>query len=111
MSTKTEKETKVEIKTKDSNDEQAVIIIDAPLFIIFAEFLGYVSIFNKMAEDWCEGKVPDIHVQKVIILEAKCIFRQMKKDYSIEDIRDFYTMYYPLILEEYAENLAKLVEK
>jgi len=111
MSTETKTETKVEIKTKYSNGEDAIIIVDAPLFIIFAEYLGYVSIFNKMAEDWCDGKVPDMHVQKVIILEAKCIFRQMKKDYTIEEIREFYTMYYPLILEEYADNLLKLVEK
>ena len=64
-----------------------------------------------MAEDWCDGKVPEIYIQTIIILEAKCILRQMKKDYSLDDIREFYSMYYPLIFQEYDEKLAKLLEK
>ena len=108
----TETKTVVEVATntnKQPNEE--VIIVEAPLFILFAEYLGYVSIFNKMAEDWCDGKVPEIHIQKIIILVAKCILRQMKKDYSLDDIREFYSMYYPLIFQEYDEKLAKLLEK
>lgn len=108
MNTETKKETQVLVDTKESD---SIIKMDAPVFILFAEFLGYVSVFNKIAEDWCDGKVPDLHVQKVLIVEAKCIFRQMKKDYSIDDIREFYIMYYPLILQEYEEKLADLVDK
>jgi hypothetical protein len=110
MSTETKTAVKVATKT-DAQPNEEVIVVEAPLFILFAEYLGYVSIFNKMAEDWCDGKVPDIHIQKIIILEAKCILRQMKKDYSLDDIREFYSMYYPLILQEYDEKLAKLLEK
>lgn len=110
MSTETKTAVKVGIKT-DVQPNEGVIVVEAPLFILFAEYLGYVSIFNKMAEDWCDGKVPDIHVQKIIILEAKCILRQMKKDYSLEDIREYYLLYYPLIFQEYDEKLAKLLEK
>lgn len=106
METKTETITKVNTVTDDKKE----IVVESPLFILFAEFLGYVSIFNKIAEEWCNGNVPQIHIQKVVIVEAKCILRQMKKDYSIEDIREFYNMYYPLILEEYAEKLKKLTE-
>lgn len=95
-----------EVGTKTRKNE---ICVEAPLFILFAEYLGYVSVFNKKAEEWCDGKVPEIHVQKIIILEAKCIFRQMKKDYSLDDIREFYDMYYPLILQEYDEKLNSLI--
>ena len=105
MDTKTE--TKTQVVTEIENGK--IIQVESPLFIIFAEFLGYVSIFNKIAEDWCNGKVPMTHIQKVVIVEAKCIFRQMKKDYSMDDIREFYKMYYPLILEEYDENLTKII--
>lgn len=91
-------------------NEDGAIVLEAPLFILFAEYLGYVSKFNKIAEDWCDGKVPDACVQKVLMVESKCILRQMKKDYSIEDIREYYTMYYPLIFQEYEEKLAKLLE-
>jgi len=110
MSTETKTVVEVATKTNQQPNEE-VIIVEAPLFILFAEYLGYVSIFNKMAEDWCDGKVPDIHIQKIIILEAKCILRQMKKDYGLDSIREFYSMYYPLIFQEYDENLAKLIEK
>jgi len=111
MSTETKTVTKVETEVKEKQPNEEVISVEAPLFILFAEYLGYVSIFNKMAEDWCDGKVPEMHIQKIIILEAKCIFRQMKKDYGLDSIREFYSMYYPLIFQEYDENLAKLIDK
>ena len=111
MSTETKTVTKVETEVKENQLNEEAIIVEAPLFILFAEYLGYVSIFNKMAEDWCDGKVPEIHIQKIIILEAKCILRQMKKDYGLDSIREFYSMYYPLIFQEYDEKLAKLIEK
>lgn len=105
----TETKTQIAVETKEKSEP--IIVMDAPVFILFAEFLGYVSVFNKLAEDWCDGKVPDIDVQKVIIVEAKCIFRQMKKDYTLDDIREFYEMYYPLILQEYEEKLASIISK
>lgn len=111
MSTETKTVTEVETEVKENQPNEEAIIVEAPLFILFAEYLGYVSIFNKMAEDWCDGKVPEMHIQKIIILEAKCILRQMKKDYGLDSIREFYSMYYPLIFQEYDENLAKLIEK
>ena len=36
------------------------ISIETPLFIIFAEYLGYCSRFIKLSEKWCNGDVPDI---------------------------------------------------
>lgn len=107
----TENTTAIEVATITDTQQpiKEIIMVEAPLFILFAEYLGYVSMFNKMAEDWCDGKVPDIHIQKIIIVEAKCILRQMKKDYSLEDIHEYYDMYYPLILQEYDEKLAKLI--
>ena len=85
-------------------------VVAAPIFILFAEYLGYVSQFNKKAEEWCDGKVPEIHIQKVMMLEATCIFRQMKKDYSLDVIKYYYESYYPLILKEYVDKLAEILE-
>lgn len=84
--------------------------VSAPIFIIFAEYMGYVSQFNKMAENWCDGKVPEVHVQKFMMLEAKCIFRKMLKDYDIDDIRYYYDSYYPLILKDYVDSLAEILK-
>lgn len=98
----TETETMTEVKT---------YTVEAPIFILFAEFLGYVSVFNDLAEKWCDGKIPEEYIQKLLMVEAKSIFRQMKKDYSEEDIREFYEMYYPLVFEEYEEKLKDLLKK
>ena len=85
-------------------------VVQTPVFILFAEYLGYVSQFNKKAEDWCDGKVPEVHIQKIMILEAQCIFRQMKKDYSLDAIKYYYESYYPLILKEYVDKLAEILK-
>lgn len=96
-----------EFGEKLEHEEKTVL---APLFIIFAEYMGYVSQFTKKAEDWCDGKVPEVHVQKFMMLEAKCIYRQMLVDYDLDDIRYYYDSYYPLILQEYDEKLAELIK-
>ena len=103
---------KAEVATKTVANEKVELeelVIAAPIFIIFAEYMGYVSQFNKKAEDWCDGKVPEVHIQKFMMLEAKCIFRQMSKDYDKDDIRYYYDSYYPLILKEYEDKLAEII--
>ena len=48
-------------------------------------------------------------MQKVIMVEATCILRQTRKDYTKKEIIDFYNDYDELILEDYKEKLAKLI--
>jgi hypothetical protein len=83
--------------------------IQTPVFIIFAEYLGYVSRFNQIAIDWCDGKVPEEYIQKLLIMESKSIFRQMKKDYDLEQIQYWYDTYHPVILCEYEDKLARAI--
>lgn len=83
--------------------------IKTPVFIIFAEYLGYVSRFNEIAIDWCEGKFPEPYIQEILGMEAKSIFRQMKKDYPLEQIQYWYDTYHPVILCEYEEKLARAI--
>ena len=83
--------------------------IPAPVLIIFAEYLGYVSRFNEIAIDWCEGKFPEPYIQEILGMEAKSIFRQMKKDYTLEEIQYWYDAYRPVIIGEYEDKLAKLL--
>lgn len=98
------------LKDVEKFGEHIAAIVPAPIFILFAEYMGYISQFNKMAENWCDGKVPEVHVQKIMILEAKCIYRKMLQDYDLDDIRYYYDSYYPLVLKEYVDGLAKIVE-
>lgn len=83
-------------------------VVEAPLFIMFSEYLGYMSKLLKYAEDWCDGKVPEEHVQRILIIEAKAIYRQMIKDYDIDTIKDFFKAYYPIILKDYDDKLKSI---
>lgn len=87
------------------------VVMEAPLFVIFAEYLGYVTPLSKQAEEWCEGKLPEAHIQKLLIIEAKAILHQMKVDYTDEDIHYYYNQYRPIILEEFEEKLHEALAK
>ena len=95
---------------ENSEQETKLIHLEAPIFIIFAEYFGYVSKFLRIAEDWCDGKVPEPHIQKFLMIESASILRQMKKDYDVNDVHMYYERYYPLILEEYCDKLAKIIK-
>ena len=86
-------------------------VIETPVFLIFAEYLGYVSKFVDEAEKWCDGKIPERYIQKIMMMESKTIFHQMKKDYGIDTIKYWYNTYYPVILNEYVESLEKVIYK
>jgi hypothetical protein len=45
-----------------------------------------------------------------MMLEASCIFHQMKKDYDLNTIKYYYESYYPLILKEYVDKLEEIVK-
>ena len=92
-------------------NENDNIQMECPIFIIFAEYFGYVSKFIKFAEDWCNGKVPEIHVQKFLMIEATSIKRKMMQDFTIDDIKYYYKRYYPLVLEEFCQKLSNIIEK
>ena len=104
VTTQNETKSSTEVSTHEEK------IIKTPLLIIFAEYLGYVSKFTDIAIEWCEGKVPEEYIQKILDVEAKSIFRQMKKDYPMEEIQFWYDTYYPAILSEYDEKLENLTK-
>jgi hypothetical protein len=99
-----------ELAEESNKESSKKNVIEAPIFIIFAEYLGYVSRFNQLAVEWCDGKIPETYIQKIMIMEAKSIFRQMQKDYTLPTIKYWYNTYYPVILEEFADKLAKTLE-
>lgn len=87
----------------------ADIEVDIPLFIIFAEYMGYCSRFIKLAEKWCEGEIPPVHIQKVMRLECLAIKRQMMKDSTKDEIREWFMIYYEPILKEFDDKLMGLI--
>lgn len=79
-------------------------------FILFAEFLGYESVFIDWAENVCNGeKVEDF--QKILVeRDADYIFKKMTEEYSVEEIRNWYNEFYDVILKEYDEKVKDIVK-
>ena len=94
-----------------TTNEQGVNRIEAPLFIVFAEFMGYISPLVSNAENWCEGKVPPQAIQKAIIIDSVAIWKQMQKDYRKEEIQLYYQTFYDLFFKKYDDNLLALLKK
>lgn len=87
------------------NEKRELVNISKPLFVLFAEFLGYASPIIDWAEDICDGKaVPDFK-KKIVALDAEYIFQEMQKEYTIDTIRKWYDDFYPIVLKDYEEKM------
>lgn len=115
------KATTVNTEEKEKNVEKALSIKDfaedtkhvvkAPVFIMFAEYLGFVSKVIDWAEDWCNGNKPDDYKVKIIETDAICLFHQAKKKYTDDELADWYDEFYDVILSDYDKNLKNLEAK
>lgn len=115
------KTTTVNTEEKEKNVEKPSSVKDfaertkrtvkAPLFIMFAEYLGFVSNVIDWAEDWCKGNQPDEYKVKIIETDAICLFHQAKKKYTDDELADWYNEFYDVILSDYDKNLKNLEVK
>ena len=94
-----------ENKSTKGND----LKFEIPVFILFGETLGYLSKYTKLAGEWCDGKVPAVHIQKMMRIDCLDMIRAMRKDYSEETVRERYKTYRKTILKEPYEKLLALV--
>ena len=85
-------------------------IIRSALFIMFAEYMGFISKFLELAEQWCQGKKPENHICKLIEIDAFNVFNEMKKKYQLEEIKNYFNEFYSIVLEEYDKELTKIEE-
>ena len=76
--------------------------IEASLFLLFAEFLGYTSPVVEWAEKVCKHeKVPE-YQKKFIKIDAHGVFNKMlSEDITKEDLRGWYDELYDLLLKRY----------
>lgn len=87
--------------TTTTVEKTTVQVINKALFLLFAEFLGFESPLIDWAEDICDGKEVEDFKKKIIDIDASFIFNQMKKEYTLEEIRGWYDEFYPLVLKDY----------
>ena len=86
-------------------------LVDPPLFIKFAEYLGFVSEMIKWCDELCDGKDIPEYKKKFIEVEAKAMFNEMLKTMTREEIKDYYESFYEVILYQWDDNLQELKQK
>ena len=83
--------------------------IPAPLFIMFAEYLGYVGKTLGWVDNWVVGKKkPSDWQQKFIEVEAKTVLEEAIKKFGEKRMRMLYDQLYEVILELYDNNLREM---
>lgn len=94
-------------KTTTKEDKETPLFIQTPVFILFAEILGYASCFLEFAENWCnpEKPMPKPYIKTFLEREARIIYDDMLKTYSEEDIHNLYLNFYPTGLDFLDEDL------
>lgn len=92
------------IKQNRKND---VLFVPTPIFMLFAEFLGYTSMLINMAEDWCNPQkgLPSKSLQRLLEREAKTIYDEMLEEYSEKEIHELYNSFYTCGLDELEDDL------
>lgn len=104
---KTEEET--ENKTNDKSDE---LYVPTPIFLLFAEFLGFPSMFLEMAENWCNPKkpFPSKNIKTLLEREARTIYDDMLSTYTEDEIHAYYLKFYVCGLDEMETDLNEKIE-
>lgn len=102
----TETVTNTESKTTAPSEEKE-LVINPPLFLAFAEYLGFVSGVIKWVDDWCAGKKIEDYKKSIIRTDALNIYHEIKKYFTDKEIKEWYDEFYEIILFEYDENIKK----
>ena len=80
--------------------------LSAPLFLMFAEYLGYVGKVLEWVDDWCVNKKkPEPWKVKFIETEAIVAYNECRKKFTEKRMRELYDSLYEVILFLYDENL------
>ena len=83
--------------------------ISAPLFLMFAEYLGYVGKTLNWVDNWCVAKKkPEDYQAKFIEVEAATVLKEAKKKFGEEKLRNLYDSLYEVILYIYDKNIKEL---
>lgn len=91
-----------------TKDNTIQLIVKSPLFLIFAEYLGYESPLIEWAEKWCNGTEIPKFQKDIIAVDALDIYDKMKDEYTDEELRGWYDQFYDVVLSDFEKNLIKL---
>lgn len=93
--------TSTTVVTVEGGEELKKIEVLSCIFLIFAEYLGYESIFMNWTEEWCtKGKLPEFK-QNILFVEAKSILKKVEKDYEPEVVHTLYDQFYHVAIKKW----------
>lgn len=92
------------------NEQVQKIEINKITFLLFAEFVGYESMFIEWVEKMCIGEKLEDFQMTLIKRDAEYIFNEMSKEFKVEDIKSWYTEFYEVILKDYDEMIKKITQ-
>lgn len=75
-------------------------VIKNPLFLKFAEYLGYETPLIKWVDIVCNGKEIPNFIKKFLDIDAITVFNKMKEEYTIEEIKSWWDKFYPVVIAE-----------
>ena len=85
--------------------------ISAPLFLMFAEYLGFAGKTMEWADNLCFKKnKPEDWQMKFMQTEAKVILDEAKKKYGEEKMKQLFEELYDVILEQYENNIYATIQ-
>ena len=83
--------------------------ISAPLFLMFAEYLGYVGKTLPWVDQWCVAKKkPEPYKVNFIEVEAVTVLKEAKNKFTEKKLRELYDSLYEVILFIYDDNLKEM---
>ena len=86
--------------------------ISAPLFLMFAEYLGYVGKTLPWIDQWCVAKKkPEEYKVRFIEVEAITVLKEAKKKFTEKKLRELYDSLYEVILFIYDDNLKEMAKE
>lgn len=101
----------METVTETSNTTTALVLVEnkdatkftlpAPVFILFAEYLGYETPFIKWCENMCTQKNVPEYQKNIIISEAKNMLVDISKEYSVKKIHDYFEELYDVAIDKW----------
>jgi len=90
-------------------EAQKKYTISAPLFLMFAEYLGYVGKTLSWVDSLCALKTKlEPYKMKFIEVEAVTVLKEAQKKYTQKKMREIYDSLYEVILYLYDENLKEM---
>lgn len=82
-------------------EEQTVVIpIRKPLFLKFAEYLGYETPLIGWVDKFCDGKDIPSCILSALNIDAVVIFNKMLTEYTKDEIKMWWDRFYPVVIAE-----------